>query len=254
MTDQYILTPYFMDQTRPGLDSLAASDWQENKLVLDPGEKQERMTTIYKPLANFVADTLQQGNRPVSVAGDCCATLGVLAGLQRVGIDATVIWFDAHGDFNTWETSPSGFLGGMPLAMAVGLGEQTMLEGLGTQPFSSANVILTDARDLDPGERKLVEESGITHLPDITNLLDYPLPDGPLYIHFDTDIVDPREVPAMNYPAPGGPSAETVRKVFQHLAHTGNIAAVSLSSWNPDLDKNGRSRTICMDLLKELLI
>lgn len=253
MTDRYMLTPYFLDERRPGIDDLATSDWQENRPTLNPGEKQARMIALYKPLATFIADTLQQGNRPVSVAGDCCTTIGVLAGIQQAGLTPTVIWFDAHGDFNTWETSPSGFLGGMPLAMAVGMGEQTMLDGLGSQPFPPANVILTDGRDLDPGERKLVETSGITHLPNITDLLDYALPNGPLYIHFDTDIVDPVEVPAMNYPAPGGPSAETVRRVFQHLASTGNVAAVSLSSWNPDLDENGRSRIICMDLLNELL-
>ena len=253
MTDQYLLTPYFLDEPRVGLGDLVTSAWQENRPVLNPGEKQARMVALYKPLAQFMADTLKQGNRPVSVAGDCCASIGVLAGLQQAGLTPTLIWFDAHGDFNTWETSPSGFLGGMPLAMAVGLGEQTMLAGLGLQPISPAKVILTDGRDLDPGERTLVEESGITHLPNITDLLTYSLPDGPLYIHFDTDIVDPAEVPAMNYPAPGGPSSETVRQVFRYLANTGNVAAVSLSSWNPDLDKNGRSRTICMDLLNELL-
>ncbi len=253
MTNQYLLTPYFLDEPRLGLDDLVTSDWQENRPVLNPGEKQERMITLYKPLATFVADTLKQGNRPVSVAGDCCTSIGVLAGLQQAALAPTLIWFDAHGDFNTWETTPSGFLGGMPLAMAVGLGEQTMLDGLGLRPFPPANVILTDGRDLDPGERTLVETSGITHLPDMTALLDYPLPAGPLYIHFDTDIIDPAEVPAMNYPAPGGPSSETVRQVFRHLANTGNVAVVSLSSWNPDLDENGRSRIICMDLLNELL-
>lgn len=134
MTDRYMLTPYFIDERRPGIDDLATSDWQENRPVLNPGEKQERMVTLYKPLAAFIADTLQQGDRPVSVAGDCCTTIGVLAGIQQAGLTPTIIWFDAHGDFNTWETSPSGFLGGMPLAMAVGLGEQTMLDGLGSQP------------------------------------------------------------------------------------------------------------------------
>ena len=253
MKDQFMLTPYFLDKAVPGLDDLAASGWRVNHPALGSGEPQQRMVTLYKPLANFMAETIQQGNRPVSVAGDCCTSIGVLAGLQQAGVTPTLIWFDAHGDFNTWDTSPSGFLGGMPLAMAVGLGEQTMLNGLGSQPLPPANVILTDARDLDPGERKLVEESSTTHLPNVTDLLTHPLPNGPLYIHFDTDIIDPAEVPAMNYPAPGGPSAETVRKVFQHLASTGNIAAVSMSTWNPDLDENGRSRTICMELLNELL-
>ena len=253
MQDKFLLTPYFLDEKVPGLDELFAADWQENRPELNPGEKQARMVTLYKPLAKFMTETLQQGNRPVSVAGDCCTTIGVMAGLQHAGLSPTLIWFDAHGDFNNWETTPSGFLGGMPLAMIAGIGEQTMPHGVGLQPVAAENIILTDGRDLDPGERKLVEESGIVHLPDISALLDYSLPDGPLYIHFDTDIIDSTEVPAMNYPAPGGPSAETVRQVFQHLAKTGNIAAVSMSTWNPDLDENGRSRIICMDLLNELL-
>jgi arginase len=71
----------------------------------------------------------------VSIAGDCVATMGVLAGLHDAGITPTLIWFDAHGDFNTWETTPSGFLGGMPLAMIVGRGEQTMPHGWAGDPL-----------------------------------------------------------------------------------------------------------------------
>ena len=253
MRDQYMLTPYFLDDRLFGLDRLARSEWQTNTPELRPGDKQARMVSLYQPLAEFISESLQEGDRPISVAGDCCTTIGVMAGLQQAGLSPTLIWFDAHGDFNNWETTPSGFLGGMPLAMIAGIGEQTMPQGVGMQPVPAANIILTDGRDLDPGERKLVEESGITHLSDITEMLDYPLPDGPFYIHFDTDIIDPKEVPAMNYPAPGGPSSDAVRRVFRHLANTGNVAAVSMSAWNPDLDENGRSRIICMDLLKELL-
>ena len=253
MENHYLLTPYFLDESLPGLEGLAAPGWQMNRPQLSGSDKQTRMISLYRPLAALLANTLRQGQRPVSVAGDCCTTIGVLAGLQQAGVTPTLIWFDAHGDFNTWETTPSGFLGGMPLAMAVGLGEQTLPQGVGLRPLLPANVILTDGRDLDPGERTLVEQSGITHLPDVTALLDYPLPDGPLYVHFDTDIVDPAEVPAMNYPAPGGPSADTLRRVFRHLAATGRVTAVSLSAWNPDMDGDGRSRAISMSLLQELL-
>jgi len=253
MENRFLLTPFFLDERLPGLDSLAAPDWQVNRPALSGAETQARMISLYRPLADWLAGVLRQGQRPVSVAGDCCTTLGVLAGMQQASQTPTLIWFDAHGDFNTWETTPSGFLGGMPLAMAVGLGEQTLPEGVGLRPLSPAQVILTDGRDLDPGERTLVEQSGITHLPDVTMLLDYALPPGPLYVHFDTDVVDPQEVPAMNYPAPGGPSAETVRRVFRHLAATGRVTAVSLSAWNPQMDSDGRSRAISLSLLQELL-
>lgn len=253
MTDQFILTPYFLDSPVPGLEPLARPGWQINQLELEPGEKQARMVTLHRPLAAMMAGAIGAGARPVSLAGDCCTTIGVLAGLQQAGLTPTLIWFDAHGDFNTWETTPSGFLGGMPLAMAVGLGEQTLLEGVGLRPLSPQQVILTDGRDLDPGERLLVEQSGIVHLPDVRQLLEHPLPDGPLYVHFDTDIVNPIEMPAMNYPAPGGPSGETLREVFRYLAATGRVAAVSFSAWNPDLPHAHRSRELSLSLLAELL-
>jgi arginase len=83
----------------------------------------------------------------VSIAGDCCTSLGVAAGLLAAGIDPTLIWFDAHGDFNTWETTPSGFLGGMPLAMLAGRGEQTIVHGVGLKNLEESNIYLADARE-----------------------------------------------------------------------------------------------------------
>jgi arginase len=248
-----ILSPFFLDEPLPGLESLATPGWKINRPELPSGPKQLRMTAIHRPLAELTAETLHNGERPVSIAGDCCSAIGVLAGLQRAGIAPTLIWFDAHGDFNTWESTPSGFLGGMPLAMLVGRGEQTMLKTLDLHPLPEKNVILTDARDLDPQERESVENAAITHIPDVKDLLQCPLPDGPLYIHLDTDIVDPHEAPAMNYPAPGGPSAEELRMVMKRLNQAGNLAAVSMSTWNPNLDHDGKSRIICMRLLAALI-
>jgi len=251
--NQMILTPFFLDEPLPGLEPLAASDWLINRPLLPPGPKQQRLSALHRPLADFVLQSISRGKRPVSIAGDCCTAIGVLAGLQRAGLDPVLIWFDAHGDFNTWETTPSGFLGGMPLAMLVGRGEQTMIKALGIKPLAENRVILTDARDLDPTEKRLVEEAAVVHLTNSGALLDFALPEGPLYVHIDTDIVDPAQAPAMNYPAPGGPSAENLQTVMRHLSRTGKIAAVSVSSWNPQLDKDGRSRRACMELLNELI-
>jgi arginase len=179
--------------------------------------------------------------------------MGVLAGLQRAGRQVTLIWFDAHGDFNTWETTPSGFLGGMPLAMIAGRGEQTLMEALGAQPMDEQSLILTDGRDLDPeGERQAVEASSITHLENPSTLLERPLPPGLLYVHFDTDILDPGEAPAMNYPAVGGPSAKELERVFRYLANSGRVAAASMSSWNPQMDVERRTETVCMRLFEVL--
>jgi arginase len=253
MKDRLILTPFFLDQPRDGLKPLMKPGWQINGPVLPNGELQSRMSVYHKPLTDFVSKTILNQERPVSIAGDCLSAIAVLAGLQQAGINPLLIWFDAHGDFNTWETTPSGFLGGMPLAMIVGKGEQTLPRAVGLKPLPEKSVILTDARDLDPGERNLVEKSALTHLSSVEALLDFQFPDAPIYVHFDTDIVRPEESPAQNYLAEGGPAVDTLRAVFNHLARTQKVIAVSLSSWNPDLDNDQKSEIVSMSLLQSLL-
>jgi len=253
MKNQMILTPFFLDEPLPELEHLAAPDWIINKPDLPDGDKQHRMSAIHRPLADFARQTIERGKRPISIAGDCCTAIGMLAGMRHAGLDPHLIWFDAHGDLNTWQTTPSGFLGGMPLAMLVGTGEQTMLKALELKPLSEDRVVLTDARDLDPEEKLLLGEANIIHLSDVRELLEVNLPDAPLYIHLDTDIVSPAEAPAMNYPAAGGPSAEELQTVMKHLNRTKKIAAVSVSTWNPKMDEDGRSRDVCMGLLNTLI-
>jgi arginase len=253
MQNQFIITPFFLDEEVPKLESLIQPGWIMNKPALPGGNKQSRMSSVHKALAELVEKKVIQGDRPVSIGGDCCTAIGVLAGLQRSGINPRFIWFDAHGDFNTWETTPSSFLGGMPLAMIVGLGEQSMPDAVGLTSFAEDQVILTGARDLDPAERELVRKSEMLHLQKVTDILEHSFKEMPLYVHFDTDVINPDEAPAMNYPATGGPSVKELQDVFRYLSKTGKVAAVSMSSWNPDLDKDGNSRAVCMKLLNILV-
>jgi arginase len=211
------------------------------------------MSLLHEPLATFVHEAALQGDRPVSIAGDCCTTIGILAGLQRANIDPTLIWFDAHSDFNTWETTPSGFLGGMPLAMLVGRGEQTMSNAVGLRSLPEEKVVLTDGRDLDPEEKVALEGSAVKHVPDVRWLPREDLPAGPLYVHFDVDVLSPETAPAMNYLAAGGPNASEMEQVFRFLAQTGRVSAVSVSSWNPRMDEDGGSREVCMRLVEVLV-
>ncbi len=252
MLNRFILTPFFLDELWSGLELLHQSEWHLNRPLLGSGQKQERLAELYRPLRDAVAEALKQGKRPVSIAGDCCTSIGVLAGLQNAGLSPTLLWLDAHGDFNTWETTPSGFLGGMPLAMLVGRGERTIVDGVGLEVLPEDKVILSDARDLDPEESQALDESAIYHVPDIGTLLEMPLPDGSIWVHFDCDILNPHEAPAMSYLAPGGPSSRTLGQLFRHLAKSGKVIAISLSAWNPDLDTNGRTREVVMELLGEL--
>ncbi len=253
MRNQFILTPYYLDEPMEALTAVATPDWLHNRPTLSSGGKQQRMIELYQPLAQLVAESVRAGNRPVSIAGDCCTTLGVLAGLQQAGVQPTLLWLDGHGDFNTWDTTPSGFLGGMPLAMLVGRGDQTMMHGLTVTPLAEERIILSDARNLDAKEATLLAETAVQHFPNTADLLTAPLPDGPIYIHFDTDILDAADAPAMNYPEPNGPTMETMRQLFRRLAESGQVVAVSLSTWNPALDEDGRSETAVMSLLNILL-
>jgi len=248
-----ILTPFFLDEPLPELENLAGPDWTINKPDLPDGDQQHRMSAIHRPLADLARQAIEAGDRPISIAGDCCSAIGILAGLRYAAIDPVLVWFDAHGDFNTWVTTPSGFLGGMPLAMLVGIGEQTMLNALGIEPLPEDRVVLADARDLDPGEKRLIEAAKIIHLADSGDLLKMNLRNAPLYIHIDMDILTPADAPAMNYLAAGGPSAKELQTVMKHLNRKEKIAAVSVSSWNPKMDEDGRSRNVCMGLLNTLI-
>ena len=264
METQFILTPFFLDRPERALQTLARADWVLNEPQLALGDAQSRMGVIHRALADHVVRATEAGQVPVSIAGDCCAAIGVAAGLQRVaslqlaadrrsGGQPFLIWLDAHGDFNTWDTTPSGFLGGMPLAMIAGMGDLTMAQAVGLRRLEPEDILLTDGRDLDPEEHLLVDGSGITHLHSVMDLLDYPLPLRPLHVHFDVDVINPEDAPAMSYAVPGGPRANELAQVLHYLAGTGQIAAVSVSTWNPELDRDRRTRQVCLDLLDVLL-
>ena len=223
-----IAVPYFIGAAMPGL--VTRQPCVELSPPLPDGSPQQRMAVLYRHLADRIS--VEPG--PVAYAGDCLAAIGVLAGLQRAGIDPTLIWFDAHGDFHTWQTTQSGFLGGMPLAMIVGRGEQTIVEGAGLDPLDERRVVLVGARDLDPGEDEAVAASAMTVL-SVMDVIRRDPPPGALHVHVDLDVVDPREMPAHNYPAPGGPLLRDMQAALAHLAATGRVAAVSFSTWNPAL-------------------
>ncbi|MEE9297916.1 MAG: arginase family protein [Acidimicrobiia bacterium] len=241
-----IAVPFFMGDPMPGLRVPSPNEVLD--LPLPEGDPQHRMAVLYRHLADRVASL----DDPVVYAGDCVSTIGVLAGLERKDVHPTMLFFDAHGDFNTWETTPSGFIGGMPLAMLTGRGEQTIVEGVGLTPLPDEQVVLIDARDLDPGEDDAVGASGVRHAT-VAEIATQSPPDGPLYVHVDADVVNPDEMPAMNYPAPGGPSLEEVNRALERLATTGHVVAFSLSSWNPDLPGADRAAAAALELASPFL-
>jgi arginase len=253
MTFRWLVTPYFFDDHDPALKAAVPMNhaFHEN----NPGDVKDRsareLARIHIPIAAFVAQSLQRKEIPVSIAGDCAATLPVMAGLQQSGLDPVLVWLDAHGDFNTIETSPSGFLGGMPLAMMVGRGDLTLARMSGLVPVDEASVWLIGARDLDPAEETALAMSQVNRRD--LGVLERLKFDRPFYLHIDNDVIDARDVPANNYPVTGGPALGEVIEQCAGFAARNQICAISLSGWNGQLDGDGQTARACAKLLRAIV-
>ena len=139
-------------------------------------------------------DALVEGRFLVLLAGDCSISLTTLPTVVRHSPDAYVLWLDAHGDFNTPDTTRSGFLGGMCLAAACGRWDA----GLADETLDPAQVVMCGARDLDEEERVLLEQAGVRNVrpSQLGDMLD----GEQVYVHLDLDVLDPSVMPAQ-FPA-----------------------------------------------------
>ncbi|TMF90521.1 MAG: arginase family protein [Chloroflexi bacterium] len=221
-----LFVPYFIGSRTRDAACLAPAEVVEP--ALPQASAQARLGVLYKALAERVRDL----DQPRVQVGDCVACLGVLAGLQKKGLDPAIVWLDAHGDFNTWETTPSGFLGGMPLAMLAGLGEQTIMDAVHATPVAGERILLVGARDLDTGEDTNLEGAGVRQV-DVEDLTADKLPESPIYLHLDCDVVAIEEMPSVNYPAAGGPGAAAVREAVERVFASGRVVGFSFTSGGP---------------------
>jgi arginase len=169
----------------------------------------------------------------VVFSGDCTTSFGVVAGLQRAGTDPAIVWFDAHGDVQTLETTTSGYLGGMPLRILAGYRPELIADRLRLRPVPESRILLVDARDLDPPEITYLEQSAIQRC-QVADVAAGSLPDGPIYLHVDLDVIDPADLPGLLYPAPGGPRLPEVAAALHRIVGTGQVAAIGLAcTWHP---------------------
>jgi arginase len=155
-----IAVPFHLDEHLPDLELPLAAD-RTITPDLPPGSPWERMALLYEEVAEAVAAEARAGRVPVMVSGDCTTSLGVVAGLQRAGRDPRVVWFDGHGDVQTPETTSSGYVGGFPVRQLVGGSDRTAPDRLGLRPVPEQDVVLVDARDLDPPEAEYLARAAI---------------------------------------------------------------------------------------------
>jgi arginase len=200
----------------------------------EPGREGRPWADLVGVYAGLVDAVAREEGGVTVLSGDCVSAIAVLAGLQCQGLDPAVVWFDAHGDFHTEATTTSGYLGGLPLAKVVGLGDLTLPEGLGMSPIAQHRAVLVDARDLDPPEVVALADSKVRHLA-VTDLTPDALPVGPILLHVDLDVLDPRDVHGFRFPAPGGPPLDAVAAAIGVVAASGRLAALNIAAtWRPD--------------------
>jgi arginase family enzyme len=200
-----------------------------------------------------VDDALSGGNLPLLLAGDCSVCLTTLPAALRHRPEARVLWLDAHGDFNTPDTTESGFLGGMCLGGACGEWDAGLAE-----PVPPERVVLAGVRDLDDGERRLLEQSPATvigasaveTLVAVKNALD----GAPAYVHLDLDVLDPEHFPAQ-FPAPGGLHPDKLYDLLDAVAEDCELIGIEVTAFEAPDDERARAAAAetAMHVLEPLL-
>ena len=227
-----LLPWHLLDDLSDGLNtSLPADVVEVPSRPGSTGRPWADLVDLYLPLRDAVAAC---DGVPVVLSGDCVASLAVIAAIQQRGIEPSLVWFDAHGDFHTEATTTSGYLGGLPLAKAVGRGDLTLPSGLGLTPLPEPSVVLVDGRDLDPAEVESLANSDVRRA-QVTDLDASSLPAGPVIIHVDLDVIDPAELTGLRFPAPGGPRLPAVAAAIRTIAQTRDVVALDIAAtWRPD--------------------
>lgn len=215
-------------------------------------------------IAERVREARAHGRFPLVLAGNCMSSLGVLAALDTT--DVGLVWLDSHGDFNTPETSPGGFLDGMALAIAVGRSWQAAATAVpGYRPLPESNVLLLGARDLDAAEERALADSDVSLLgPDALagdgdrNALGPALESlagraSSAYLHVDLDVLDPSVARINEYQAPDGPSLEQVREIVAAVGATLPVHAAAVTAYDAEHDTEGKGVEAAISVVERLV-
>lgn len=240
---------YFVDNGLPQLLQEQGYRVNTHRVVSTASLNTENGTgfELNRHLAEHV-EALDENSFPLILSGNCNSCVGGVAGLSRH--DLGVIWFDAHGDFNTPETTMNGFLDGMGLAMVTGRCWRTMLRKIpGFRAVAERNVIQVGALDLDAAEARMFKEAGIPvitfalrtehqfflsfqeAIDDLANRVKN------VYVHIDMDVLDIGPVKANHLAVPGGLSVAMVSKCLELLKESFTIRGCGIASLDPAFDR-----------------
>jgi arginase len=220
-----------------------------NPRLLNPYQ----VVAVCRAVAPRVRSACEQGYFPLILGAEDSVIMGIVEGL-KLGIDETVglIYLDAHGDFNTPETTPSGLIGGMDVAVLAGHGPDLLTSIFGHKPqLDEEQIALFGARDLDPPEREMLKGSKV-HLYTIDKIREL----GPvramkeatkkllraserIYIHIDVDVLDPNEIGATQLPVPDGLGLTECSTALRVVRESGRLCGLDLMVFNAHKDPNG---------------
>jgi arginase len=216
-------------------------------------------------VAERVSAAVTDGRLPIVLGGDHSIALGTLGGLAASHGPGGAIWFDAHGDLNTPETSPSGNVHGMSLAAALGVAEDTFASDAWPLPaLRPEHVVLIGVRSLDDGERELVHELGVsvhtmTDLdrkgvePAVRESLERVAGAAFVHISLDMDVVDPDVAPGVGTPVRGGLSYREAHLAMELVAESGLLGSMDVVEVNPILDRENVTAALAVELVASAL-
>lgn len=219
---------------------------------------------LYRELALRVGETLTSDSFPLVLSGNCSCVVGTLGGLGSEPV--AHLFFDGHGDFNTPDTTTSGFLDGMGLATATGRCWTAMAASIpGFTPIPERRVALVGARDIDELEERALVASEVTWISSRTirnegvsgalkSTLDRFRSEAErVYLHFDLDVLDPTVAHANRLSPPDGLRVEEVCDAVGLVRELLAVAAVSFASIEPELDEGGKTLEASLDILEAVI-
>ena len=226
----------------------------------------EPIIKVAQELADTVTDALKANEFPLILGGDHSISLGSMTGVTRLHKDIGVLWIDAHADFNTEETTPSGNIHGMILAALAGLGNSrlTGIDGW-TPKLNAQRIVIVGARDLDHGERDLlrthhvhvftmsdIDQRGISAVMRDALAIAGMASDG-IHLSLDMDALDPVHAPGVGTPVRGGLSYREAHLAMELIADSGRLIAMDVVEVNPILDRENATALLAVELVMSAL-